>query len=199
MYRWIEGDLLRAELVPDPVALAEDLAGFLAALYAGEPDGPAPGAHSFSRGGPVSTWDEQTRRALAGAAGIVDARGALDVWEAALAARHRAPPVWVHGDVTGANLLVRDGRLAGVLDFGCCAVGDPACDLTIAWTFFAGDGRARLKACVPVEATAWPRARGWALWKALNHLGTDRAEAGRGRGSNAGWAGGSALARSSPR
>jgi aminoglycoside phosphotransferase (APT) family kinase protein len=84
---------------------------------------------------------------------------------------------------------VRDGRLAGVLDFGCSAVGDPACDLTIAWTYFAGESRERFKAGVPVEASAWARARGWALWKALLHLAADRAKPGRGARSDrrVGW------------
>ncbi len=181
VYVWIDGDLLTADRVPDPVALAADLAGFLAALYAGEPDGPPPGAHSFSRGGPVATWDEQTRTLVAGLGGTVDAAGALAVWEAALASPAAASPVWVHGDVTGSNLLVRDGRLAGVLDFGCSAVGDPACDLTIAWTFFAGESRDRFVRSVPVEPSAWARARGWALWKALLHLDGDRTRPGLGR------------------
>jgi aminoglycoside phosphotransferase (APT) family kinase protein len=180
VYGWIEGDLLDAELVPDLTAFARDLAGFLAALYACKPDGPAPGDHSFARGGLVSIWDDQTRATLGDVDGTVDTRGALAVWEAALTARHEAPPVWAHGDVTGANLLVRDGRLAGVLDFGCSAVGDPACDLTIAWTFFAGESRVRFKGSVPVEESAWARARGWALWKALLHLAGDRAKPGRG-------------------
>lgn len=87
--------------------------------------------------------------------------------------------MWAHGDVTGTNLLVRDGRLAGVLDFGCSAVGDPACDLTIAWTCFGGESRVRFKGSVPVEESAWARARGWALWKALLHLAGDRAKPGR--------------------
>ncbi len=179
VYGWVEGDLLDAELVPDVTAFADDVAGFLAALYACEPDGPAPGDHSFSRGGPVAIWDGQTPELLADLDGTVDTRGALAVWEAALAARHEAPPVWAHGDVTGANLLVRDGRLAGVLDFGCSSVGDPACDLTIAWTFFAGDSRERFRAGVPVEASAWARARGWAQWKALLPLAGDRDKPGR--------------------
>jgi aminoglycoside phosphotransferase (APT) family kinase protein len=57
------------------------------------------------------------------------------------AAMARAPSVWIHGDVTAANVLVVDGRLSAVVDFGCSSVGDPACDLTIAWTFFFGDSR----------------------------------------------------------
>jgi aminoglycoside phosphotransferase (APT) family kinase protein len=89
--------------------------------------------------------------------------------------------VWVHGDVTGTNLLVREGRLAAVLDFGCSAFGDPASDLTIAWTFLSDDSRARFKQLAPVEASAWARGRGWALWKALEHVAADRADPGEGR------------------
>jgi aminoglycoside phosphotransferase (APT) family kinase protein len=83
--------------------------------------------------------------------------------------------------VTGTNLLVHQGRLAGVLDFGCCAVGDPACDLTIAWTFFTGDSRELFKALVPIEDSAWARGRGWTLWKALLHLAADQAQPGQGQ------------------
>jgi aminoglycoside phosphotransferase (APT) family kinase protein len=189
VYRWIEGDVLTVDRVSDMNAFASDLAAFLAALYASEPAGPSPGAHSFSRGGPVATWDDQVRQNLDALGDVIDTVAALGVWRAALDARPEIPPVWVHGDVTGTNLLVRDGLLAGVLDFGCCAFGDPACDLTIAWTFLADDGRALFKESVPVEASAWARGRGWALWKALNHLVADHAEPGRGRRSEQrmGW------------
>jgi aminoglycoside phosphotransferase (APT) family kinase protein len=180
VYGWIDGDPLTAERAPDPVALAADLAGFLAALYACEPAGPPPGPHSFARGGPVSVWDEQTRDLLDRLEGTIDAAAARDVWEAAVASPAEADPVWAHGDVTGSNLVVRDGRLAGVVDFGCSAVGDPACDLTIAWTFFAGESRRRFVAAVPVEPSAWARGRGWALWKALLHVERERTKPGGG-------------------
>jgi aminoglycoside phosphotransferase (APT) family kinase protein len=83
--------------------------------------------------------------------------------------------VWVHGDVTNSNLLVRDGRLCAVLDFGCSAVGDPACDLAIAWTFFTGDGRRAFRDALALDEGTWARGRGWALWKALiTHVGVLR-------------------------
>ena len=181
VYRWIDGDLLTADRVPDLKLFASQLAGFLAALYACEPSGPAPGPHSFSRGGPVTALNEQTRRALGALSAVVDQEACLDVWEAGLQAQCEASAVWVHGDVSGTNLLVRDGHLTGVLDFGCCAVGDPACDLTIAWTFFTGESREAFKAMVPVEDSAWARGGAWALWKALLHLAADQAEPGAGQ------------------
>jgi aminoglycoside phosphotransferase (APT) family kinase protein len=75
--------------------------------------------------------------------------------------------VWVHGDVTASNLLVRDGRLAAVIDFGCCAVGDPACDLVMAWTFFDDEERRHFRGELGLDDATWARGRGWALWKAL--------------------------------
>jgi aminoglycoside phosphotransferase (APT) family kinase protein len=108
------------------------------------------------------------------------------VWEDALAATWHAPPVWVHGDVAPANLLVVDGRLRAVLDFGCSAVGDPACDVVIAWTFFTGASRRVFRDRLQVDDGAWRRGRGWALWKALLVLarGADEQEAVRRR---VGW------------
>src|SRR5437762_13449687 len=79
VYRWIDGDVATAERVADMTAFATDLARFLAALYACEPSGPPSGAHSFSRGGPVATWDEQTRENVAASNAVIDAPAALEV------------------------------------------------------------------------------------------------------------------------
>jgi aminoglycoside phosphotransferase (APT) family kinase protein len=100
--------------------------------------------------------------------GTVNQTAVLRVWDAALQApEHSEGPVWVHGDVSGSNLLVAGGRLAGVLDFGSCAVGDPACDLVVAWTLFDDVGRQAFRAGIASDQATWARARGWALWKAL--------------------------------
>ncbi|HVX43914.1 MAG TPA: phosphotransferase, partial [Mycobacteriales bacterium] len=87
--------------------------------------------------------------------------------ETALSAAWERPPVWFHGDFVPSNLLVADGRLAAVIDFGCCGVGDPACDLVMAWTNFSGKSYDTFRQGVPVDETTWARGRGWALWKAL--------------------------------
>ena len=76
-------------------------------------------------------------------------------------------PVWVHGDVSEGNLLIRDGGLHAVIDFGNLCVGDPACDLVLAWTLLDADGRTALRDLLSLDEAAWDRARGWALWKAL--------------------------------
>lgn len=89
------------------------------------------------------------------------------VWEAALAASWRGTPVWVHGDVSSGNLLIKEGQLSTVIDFGSSAVGDPACDLPIGWTFLQGVSRDAFRAALRLNEPTWARGRGWALWKAL--------------------------------
>jgi aminoglycoside phosphotransferase (APT) family kinase protein len=154
--------------VHDEIRFATDLAGFLSALYAIDPTGgPAAGAHSFFRGGPLATLDADARQAIAALAHELEPDAATAVWEAALATVWERPSVWVHGDITNSNLLVINGRLSAVLDFGCSAVGDPACDLAIAWTFFAGESRRAFRGALTLDGGTWARGRGWALWKAL--------------------------------
>jgi aminoglycoside phosphotransferase (APT) family kinase protein len=168
VYRWIEGEPACLGQVADLAAFAADLAGFLTALYAIDADGgPPPGLHSAFRGGPLMTWDEQARTAIDLLAQDIDARAALGVWETALASPWQQPPVWVHGDVAASNLLLSGGALHAVIDFGCAAVGDPACDLVIAWTFFPSPAAAVFRRDLPFGEATWARARGWALWKAL--------------------------------
>jgi len=168
VYRWLDGDIATAGRVSDVVRFAADLAELLAALYRADvAGGPPPGAHNFFRGGSLAFYDGQTRAAIAALGGEVDTEGATAVWEAALHAPWHGSPVWVHGDVATGNLLVRDGRLCAVIDFGCCAVGDPACDTVIAWTFLSGAARRLFRSSLPVDEGTWVRGRGWALWKAL--------------------------------
>jgi aminoglycoside phosphotransferase (APT) family kinase protein len=168
VYRWLPGEHTTMDRVDDLARFATDLADFLAALYAADPgEGPAPGEHNFHRGGPLTVYDGQTRAAISTLKHEIDAGAATEAWEAALAATWRGPPVWVHGDVAASNLLVADGRLSAVVDFGCSAVGDPACDTVIAWTFLFGESRQLFRDRLPVDEGTWARGRGWALWKAL--------------------------------
>ncbi len=168
VYQWLDGEIAAIESIADLRQFAITLARFLTALQRIDPTGgPPPGLHNFHRGGPLAIYDAEARQAIAALDGQIDADAATAVWEASLDATWHGPPVWLHGDVAAGNLLVKGGRLSAVIDFGCSAVGDPACDLTIAWTLLSGESREAFCADVPVENAAWARGRGWALWKWL--------------------------------
>ncbi len=115
----------------------------------------------------MTVYDQQARDAIAVLGDRIDVVKVTAVWEAALASRWQGRPVWVHGDVSAANLLVARGRLSAVIDFGCSGVGDPACDMVIAWTLLSGESRHRFGDTVAVDGATWARGRGWALWKSL--------------------------------
>ena len=168
VYSWIEGEPAQAQCISDLARFATELATFLAALRGADAtQGPAPGPDNFFRGGPLAVYDAQVRRALDLLGETLDREGATRLWQEACATQWRAAPVWVHGDIGPGNLIASAGRLAGVIDFGAMAVGDPACDLAIAWTFFFGESRRRFLEGVRADAGTWARARGWALWKGL--------------------------------
>ncbi len=168
VYGWIDGETAAVAPIDDKVGFAETLGQFLVAFHRIDAnDGPPPGAHNFYRGGALQTYDRQTRGAIAALGGTIDANTVDRIWQEALASSWRGVPVWVHGDISPGNLLVNHRRLTVVIDFGCLGVGDPACDLSIAWTFFDASSREAFRKSVPLDDATWARARGWALWKAL--------------------------------
>jgi aminoglycoside phosphotransferase (APT) family kinase protein len=166
--RWLEGEPATVAPLEDPSAFASDVAAFLRALRAADPtDGPLAGSHSFFRGGDLAVYESEARQAIAGLADQDLTAWATSVLDRALSSRWAEAPVWVHGDVAVGNLLVRDGRLAAVIDFGSSAVGDPACDLVLTWTRFDATTAAVFRDAVALDDDTWDRAAGWALWKAL--------------------------------
>ncbi|MGH6610715.1 MAG: aminoglycoside phosphotransferase family protein [Burkholderiaceae bacterium] len=168
IYQWLEGDTAAPGRIVDLCDFATSLAQFLIALQQIDSSGgPAPGSHNFHRGGSLKIYDAETRQALVALKNKIDVTAATEVWEAALATTWHGAPVWIHGDVSAGNLLVQKGCLNAVIDFGLCGVGDPACDLAIAWTLFAGESREVFRATLPLDPGTWARARAWTLWKAL--------------------------------
>ncbi len=169
VYRWLDGHTASADLIARPVTFATDLAAFLAALQAPDAtDGPQPGIHNWFRGGTLRTYDNNTQRALKDLHGHIDVDLAGRVWADALTTPWDGVDRWFHGDLAEGNLLLDDaGQLAAVIDFGTCVVGDPACDLAVAWTLLTADGRQAFRDRLAVDDPTWTRGRGWALWKTV--------------------------------
>ncbi len=171
VYRWIEGETASAHSVRDMNEFARDLAAFLHALWAADTAGaPEAGDHNCHRGGDLSVYDEETRFCLSGVTDLIDADAALMIWERALQTKWTKPAVWVQGDLSTGNILIQNGQLSAVIDFGLCTVGDPACDLVIVWKFFSGVNREIFKTTINIDQGTWNRAMGWALWKAIRTL-----------------------------
>ncbi|MFF1540782.1 aminoglycoside phosphotransferase family protein [Microbacterium sp. NPDC058269] len=181
--RWLAGDTVDESAGIDRVQLAIDLGSLLRALMSLPTDaGTAAGRHSFYRGSHPSAYSDDVHAALEQLHGKVDAEHCRSVWLTATTSAWDLPPVWFHGDVAVGNLLVSEGRLSAMIDFGTCGVGDPACDLVMAWTYFEGDARDAFRDVVGLDIATWQRARGWALWKALVTL-----SGGSGPGGDDSW------------
>jgi len=166
--QWINGNTATIESIENMTEFATSLAAFLTALHKVDTTGgPTAGEHNFHRGGRLATYDSETHQATAILGKRIDVHAVKKVWKEALSTTWQLPPVWVHGDVAAGNLLVEKGKLSAVIDFGQLGIGDPACDLVIAWTMFKGESRKAFQAALLLDRATWARARGWALWKAL--------------------------------
>jgi aminoglycoside phosphotransferase (APT) family kinase protein len=165
---WLRGeDATTAPLDRD--RLGADLAEFIAALRGIDPTGgPRPSAANFGRGVPLALRDAETRRWIDKARGLVDTGAVAAAWDEALRVpAWDGPPVWLHGDIASGNLLVEEGRVTAVIDWGALGVGDPACDLIVAWEMLEAAGRDALRARLGVDDDTWARGRGWALSTAI--------------------------------
>ncbi|MGI8697333.1 MAG: aminoglycoside phosphotransferase family protein [Mycobacteriales bacterium] len=169
VYQWLPGVNANGT-IDDLDRAAVDLAAFVNALRQVDTTG-APPRPPHGRGGPLVEGDGQVRRSIAQLGDRIDGDASLRSWGESLGApAWDSTEVWVHGDLLPGNLLVVDGRLSAVIDFGGLNVGDPACDLQPAWNVFAADSCMRFRAELGVDDASWLRGRGWALYQAVTAL-----------------------------
>jgi aminoglycoside phosphotransferase (APT) family kinase protein len=166
IYRWLEGRSAN-HLTLDEATLeniAFQLAKFLKELEdITDVEGPSPDQHNWWRGDHVSVYDSGTREQISELADIIDSNSALELWESACATKWNNAPIWIHGDFAVGNILIKDNKLSGVIDFGGTGMGDPACDLVIAWTYLSGKARDIFISTMDMDEDTWLRARAWVL------------------------------------
>ena len=164
--RWIPGHAADRGRIRDLDAFARDLASFVSALHS------VPTEEirwdKVSRGGPLRECDQKVRWCIEQSAGLVDSTRIGAAWDECLAATGDAiDDVWLHADLMPGNLLVRDGRLAGVIDWEMMGVGDGAVDLMPAWNLLPAGPRETFREVLAVDDRTWARGRGWSLCQAI--------------------------------
>ena len=158
---WVEGETTPVEDI-DGVQAAHDLAAFVQALRHVDPSGAPSG-----RGVPLAERERDIRVRLTTFAD----NAVTAAWERALAApAWEGPPVWHHGDLDVRNWVVRENRISGVIDWGSMGVGDPACDVMVAWKLHSSIARDTFREALGVDDATWERARGWAISQAVAAL-----------------------------
>ncbi|MET9908306.1 phosphotransferase [Streptomyces sp. NPDC006476] len=172
--RWVPGEPADRAPLSRARPAANALAGFLRALHL---PAPADAPRSADRGVPLRDLRDQFERMLEPVAARVPVAAVRDVWEAAVSApAHTGPARWLHADLHPANVVVGDGTLTGVIDFGDLCAGDPATDLAAAWVLLpTGASAAFFEAYGGSDEATIRRARGWAVLRALALIGIGQA------------------------
>ncbi len=166
---WFDGDVAADVILADPVADAVRLGRFVAALH--QP-APADAPHNPFRGQSVAELRPRVVANLdrlgphidgASVSATFERCAAVDEWD--------REPLWLHGDLHSANMVVVDGSISAVLDFGDITSGDPAVDLAVAWMLFDEEARSAFRTVAGgIDDATWSRAQVWALHFALLYI-----------------------------
>lgn len=159
---WLDGST--ADLDEPGPDQAEPLAAFLTALHiAAAPDAPT---NKF-RGVPLAEkfTDIETRMARLRPKTDLLTEPVTYAWEEALATPIDTAPMWIHGDLHARNVLVKEGTLSGIVDWGDITAGDPATDLAAIWMLLPNlnSRRQAIRTYGAASAAMWRRAKGWAV------------------------------------
>jgi len=166
VYSWLDGTIAYDAEVS--TAFAEDLARFVLALRAAPAEG-----RVFTgswRGGVLTSQDDYVADGLARSRGMIDVDALARLWADLRTTPRTEPDVWTHRDLMPGNLLVADGRLAGVIDVGTFTVSDPAMDLQPAWNLLDAPARSAFRAGLGSDDDEWRRGMGWSFAQAIGCL-----------------------------
>ena len=164
--KWIDGQDAASTPITDWSEAAVSLGRFVRELRMIDTTGGiTSGQHNAWRGCPLAMLDDRTRGAIGLVSDLFDRATLTAIWEQALSAPvWESGPTWIHGDIHAANMVVRDGQIAGVIDFGLMALGDPACDLALAWSFLPARYRDLFLHAAEASEAMQLRGKGWGLY-----------------------------------
>lgn len=169
VYSWLQGQDASVAEFDNLEQTATSLAHFIDRLHKIDPaGGPLAGQHNNYRGVELVQRNTDVVAAIQACPEFIDRAAVSQAWRAMLHVPvWQHPPVWLHGDLHAGNLLNTGGKLSGVIDWGLMGVGDPACDLIVAWNLFSDASRIEFRSAMRVDDATWLRGRGWALSVAL--------------------------------
>jgi aminoglycoside phosphotransferase (APT) family kinase protein len=170
IYKYLKGESLN-NIPLDTLNLEEiaiQLAHFLNKLYAIEAsNGPIPSADNFYRGRDLIQYNAEMEAAIKKIQDPKFKNKVIAIRQKALNSNWDNKPVWVHGDFAMGNILLKDNKVSAIIYFGQMAIGNPACDLVVAWTFFRKKSQKFFMTHLNIDENTWARAKGWALWKTI--------------------------------
>jgi aminoglycoside phosphotransferase (APT) family kinase protein len=162
---WLPGTVATPDEPGGSDDFAADLAAFIQALRGVDTRGRR--FRGNGRGGDLPAHDQWMQECFARSEGLVDVPRLWEVWQGLRELPRAGADGMTHGDLIPANLLVTDGRLAGVLDTGGFGPADPALDLVAAWHLLEAGPRAVLRDRLGCGELEWARGRAWALQQAM--------------------------------
>jgi aminoglycoside phosphotransferase (APT) family kinase protein len=167
IFRWIDGQTYAPDRVDDERQAAVDLAQFISELRSNDLP-PIDDQTPYGGRPPLAEQDADVRNWIAQSGSLIDGPAVTAAWEHALqSAAWDGAYTWIHSDLVPPNLLVKDGRLRAVIDFGATGLGDPATDLGPAWSVFGQAGRRVYRDLVSADDDTWRRGRGIAISQAV--------------------------------
>ena len=162
VFGWLEGETWTVDRLRDEHEAAADLTNFISALWKIDTTGGQRPRRASKI--PLPAFDQWVRESIEGARDMVDAEALSAAWKLALTApEFDGTPVWTHSDLGPANVLVANGRMSAVIDWGNVHIGDPARDISVAWSMLSRENRNTFRATLDVDDATWARARGWAI------------------------------------
>ena len=173
IYKWLDGESANNLEIDSKhlEPIAKQLVEFLKELHSiTDIAGPTPGQHNWWRGSHINVYEEDVRQQIYQLKDLIDRDKAIQLWEKACKTKWNKSPVWIHGDFSSGNIIIKGASLIGAIDFGGMGVGDPACDLVIAWTFLNGKSRQIFLESLGIDDDTWLRSKAWCLWKATFEL-----------------------------
>lgn len=165
VHRWIHGMTADVEPPADQIQLATDLAALIVDIRSIPTRGRT--FRGTGRGGDLRDHDPWIRTCLARSTHLVPADRLRALWARLRTVPRRTPDTMVHGDLIPGNVVLRDGRLAGVLDLASYGAADPALDLIVAWHLLDDAPRAVLRDRLGCDDVEWRRGMAWALQQAI--------------------------------